>query len=266
MTLLLLIAAVFSACTFYPDPGKEEGGIVITMPDADSSRISRFVVFTSEEIDRMRYTITCTGPGGTKTFNAGSGETITASLLAGRWYIELAAFSTDGSRVGTGSSYVEVTAGELSLVDIPITAHMASQYRGTYDGFIIKGEVGLDKFNPDEDEFKDKGTVTIGNIFISDDTTTISYVNTSPDNPITKLGGIVSNGTWAYLYKGSEKIGIVFQSDYILGLGGTPTIFLLGQKFTDLMLPQYIDDLGISGVVTSDMSNIYSGGGRIYKK
>jgi hypothetical protein len=179
----------------------------------------------------------------------------------------------------TGSSYTLVSADEGASIKVrvsrsgmsgsvestpvgPVTgggsgSDTPADYKGTYTGAIVKSDYSQ----------MSSGATLTDNAIIGGSSgvpsmgaVTISNVSFGSDNDLTAVvgGSSVKVGTWAYIYSGGTKIGVVWDISYNTQYASR--YLILGKTQVDTMVSSLQTVYtGLSSVVTSDMDDTYQG-------
>ena len=116
---LLFAAAVIASfavsCSLNGADGK--GTLKIKMPGNNSAR-----ALSDEYLGSLTYTLDFTSSGKSQSKKAAAGETVTITLAAGSWNIDVKVFNSDGKPVGSAeTTTVNVEVGVITPVTIYVT-------------------------------------------------------------------------------------------------------------------------------------------------
>jgi hypothetical protein len=113
--LLLSTGTLFFSCV--PTTNDDYGTLVVTVPGVKSNaRTAVSVPFKGT----LSCRIECTGPGGSVSRHAGSGDSPVISLMAGDWTVKVTVLNAAGEDIGSASSTVSIESGKTTTVTIPI--------------------------------------------------------------------------------------------------------------------------------------------------
>jgi len=195
------------------------------------------------------------------TLSAGDTATLTAAIAPTDATNKYVTWSSNNNRavtvnngnvtaVAAGSAIITVTTADgrqtatcaVTVTGGGVGPSPSTDYTGTYTGGLITS---------DYSQWAESVTLTTSSI--SGGTISISNVRIGPNNVISTGG---TNGTWAYVYSGSAKIGIVC---IVSDNGDTIGLLIIGKsQVEEDEMKSALSEFGIAPLI-SDMGDYYQG-------